>query len=231
VDDRAANLYLDLLKKCLTRYEFGEGYRPAGEPETPWKREPFRRARTFLGDRGVQMMELAPFDPALREIGRDWPPEAETIVGLRRLANVQECVVDVLRRGVPGDLMETGVWRGGTVIFMRAILAAFGETTRTVWVADSFQGLPKPSGRYGPTLPTTSGDSTCSRFRRSKYAQASSDTDFSTIGCGSLKAGSRTRSRARRSKRSRSPLSTATCTSRRSSRSTRCIRSSRRAVS
>jgi O-methyltransferase len=148
VDDRAANLYLDLLKKCLTRYEFGEGYRPAREPETPWKRELFRRARTFLSDRGVQMMEPAPFDPALREIGRDWPPEAETMVGLRRLDNVQKCVVDVLRHGVPGDLIETGVWRGGTVIFMRAILAAFGDATRTVWAADSFQGLPKPSGRY-----------------------------------------------------------------------------------
>jgi O-methyltransferase len=50
---------------------------------------------------------------------------------------------------VPGDLIETGVWRGGATIFMRGILAAYGDTTRTVWVADSFQGLPKPSGRYG----------------------------------------------------------------------------------
>jgi O-methyltransferase len=150
VDDRAATLYLDLLKKCLTRYDFGDGYQPAPVPDTAWKREVFTRARTFLGDRGVELMERAPFDPAQREVGRDWPLEAETMIGLRRLDNVQHCVVDVLRQGVPGDLIETGVWRGGAVIFMRAILAAYGDTTRTVWAADSFQGLPPPSGAYAP---------------------------------------------------------------------------------
>jgi len=31
---------------------------------------------------------------------------------------------------------------------MRAILRAYGDETRTVWVADSFEGLPKPDGRY-----------------------------------------------------------------------------------
>jgi O-methyltransferase len=54
----------------------------------------------------------------------------------------------VIRRGVPGDLIETGVWRGGATIFMRAVLAAYGDTGRSVWVADSFRGLPKPSGKY-----------------------------------------------------------------------------------
>ena len=58
------------------------------------------------------------------------------------------CVTDVLRRGVPGDLIETGVWRGGSVIFMRAILAAYGDAARKVWVADSFEGLPPPDPRY-----------------------------------------------------------------------------------
>jgi O-methyltransferase len=150
MDDRAATLYLDLLKKCLTRYDFGDGYQAARVPDTTWKRELFTRAQTFLGGRGVELMERAPFDPEQREVGRDWPLEAETMIGLRRLDNIQHCVVDVLRRGVPGDLIETGVWRGGAVIFMRAILAAYGDTTRAVWAADSFQGLPPPSGEYAP---------------------------------------------------------------------------------
>lgn len=70
------------------------------------------------------------------------------MIGMRRLDNLQFCVVDVLRNGVPGDLIETGVWRGGATIFMRGILAAYGDIDRSVWVVDSFQGLPKPSGRY-----------------------------------------------------------------------------------
>jgi hypothetical protein len=51
---------------------------------------------------------------------------------------------------VPGDLIETGVSRGGCSIFMRAILKAHGVTDRIVWVADSFAGLPRPDPRKYP---------------------------------------------------------------------------------
>jgi O-methyltransferase len=71
------------------------------------------------------------------------------MIGLRRLDNLQECIVDV-RHEVPGDLIETGVWRGGATIFMRATLQAYGDTQRRVWVADSFQGLPKPDATAYP---------------------------------------------------------------------------------
>jgi hypothetical protein len=64
------------------------------------------------------------------------------MIGLPRLNNIQACVEDVIRNGIEGDLIETGVWRGGATIFMRAILKAHGVTDRTVWVADSFEGLP-----------------------------------------------------------------------------------------
>lgn len=95
-------------------------------------------------------MELVlrfPFDAQAREVGRDCPPDAETMIGLHRLDNLEHCVRDVLERGVPGDLIETGVWRGGACIFMRAMLKAYGDHDRTVWVADSFRGLPKPDPR------------------------------------------------------------------------------------
>jgi hypothetical protein len=69
----------------------------------------------------------------------------------RLLDNVQFCVEDVLTNGVPGDLIETGVWRGGMTILMRAVLAAYGDTGRVVWVADSFQGLPPPDAERYPS--------------------------------------------------------------------------------
>ncbi len=78
------------------------------------------------------------------------PPDAETMIGLKRLDNIEYCVTDVLRRGVPGDLIETGVWRGGATIFMRAVLKVYGDTERAVWVADSFQGLPRPNPDHYP---------------------------------------------------------------------------------
>lgn len=84
-----------------------------------------------------------------RQTGLDWPERALTMIGRDRLDNIQFCVEDVLQRGIPGDFIETGVWRGGSCIFMRSILKAYEVTDRTVWVADSFEGLPKPDGdRY-----------------------------------------------------------------------------------
>ena len=80
----------------------------------------------------------------VRANGRDWPRFAQTMVGLKRLENVQQCVERVIADRVPGDLIETGVWRGGVVIFMRAILDAYGDADRVVFAADSFQGLPPP---------------------------------------------------------------------------------------
>jgi O-methyltransferase len=68
-----------------------------------------------------------------------------TMIGRKRLDNIQSLLDVVVRDNVPGDLIETGVWRGGATIFMRGYLAAQGITDRRVWVADSFAGLPVPS--------------------------------------------------------------------------------------
>lgn len=85
-----------------------------------------------------------------RELGRDWPADAETMIGARRLDNLHESVVAVIEEGVPGDLVECGVWRGGAAILMRAVLAAYGVSDRAVWAADSFAGLPAPDTARHP---------------------------------------------------------------------------------
>lgn len=82
--------------------------------------------------------------PLVRAEGLDWPSRAHTMIGLKRLANVRHCVEDALARGIPGDLCEAGAWRGGAAIYMRAILKAHNNQDRSVWVADSFAGLPAP---------------------------------------------------------------------------------------
>ena len=72
----------------------------------------------------------------------------ETMVGLARLEHLQTCIEQIVRSAVPGDLIETGTWRGGASIFMRGLLRALDVRDRHVWVADSFRGLPRPDGRY-----------------------------------------------------------------------------------
>ncbi len=72
------------------------------------------------------------------------------MIGLYRLDNLERCIADVVRRGVAGDIIETGVWRGGAMIFARAVLKVLGDTERTVWCADSFEGLPPPDTEAYP---------------------------------------------------------------------------------
>ncbi|WP_374216223.1 TylF/MycF family methyltransferase [Frankia sp. R82] len=134
--------YLDLLRSTLTftLWDGGDG--------SVW--EPRGSARRLVA-RAVhrQGMEIVRRTlPEHRGDGRDWPRLAHTMTGERRMRNLQDCTEQVIRDGVPGDLIETGVWRGGACILMRGVLAAYGVDDRTVWVADSFAGLPVPSPRY-----------------------------------------------------------------------------------
>jgi O-methyltransferase len=76
--------------------------------------------------------------------GKDWPVYADSMVGLKRLNNIELCFNSVINDNIPGDFIETGVWRGGSCIFMKALLKSRGINDRIVWVADSFEGLPRP---------------------------------------------------------------------------------------
>jgi hypothetical protein len=141
------DLYLDLLKKCLTYYLWGEStstFDPSEVRSRP-RRVLISALNRFLNKRGLVVMRRFEFDPKKREEGIDWPPLADTMIGLKRLDNLQQCLEYIIRHGVAGDVIETGVWRGGAAIFMRAVLKAHDVTDRCVWVADSFMGLPPPS--------------------------------------------------------------------------------------
>jgi O-methyltransferase len=108
-------LYLDLMKRALLNLLYSE-----------------------------HEQRLKPFDEDARLEGREWPAMAHTMIGWHRLQNLQSCIEQILADNVPGDLIETGVWRGGAIIFMRAMLKAYDVRDRLVWAADSFQGLPVP---------------------------------------------------------------------------------------
>ncbi|MGE2692149.1 TylF/MycF family methyltransferase [Mycolicibacterium pulveris] len=129
-------LYLDLLRRNLTRF----GMHERTPSDWPLRRRLLLKTVNTVAPklRGAGLR-----DQHLRESGLDWPPEAETMIGMKRLTSLQHCVETVLAEDIPGDLVETGVWRGGACILMRAVLAAYGDTTRNVWLCDSFQGVPR----------------------------------------------------------------------------------------
>jgi hypothetical protein len=126
-----AALYLDLMRRSLL------GLIEEDPPiPTPWQ-------------------PATGFDRRARLEGRDWPSAARTMIGLRRLTNIQLLVERIIADGVPGDLLEAGVARGGAAMFMRAVLRACGCRDRVVWVADSFAGFPsspRDAGQDSPLL-------------------------------------------------------------------------------
>jgi len=164
----AQTLYLEVLKRCLTdsiywddplgTYTFVEP-RPS---DAGWKKLGAGLLETLL--RPFKMRLVKPYSTPIQDysriskddlknnlhVGKGWPLRAHTMIGVMRLDNLQHCVETVIKENVPGDLIETGVWRGGACILMRAILKAYGDTARTVWVADSFAGLPRPNAALYP---------------------------------------------------------------------------------
>jgi O-methyltransferase len=142
-DPVLAATYLDLLKKTLNASLFEQSrWHPA---EAGQLRGYLRRsALKILTDKGFVVMNPRRYSLEDVEEGKTWTNLGFTMVSLKRLDNVQACVEDVLAKGVPGDLVETGIWKGGVTILMRAILKAHGDADRLVWAADSFEGLPVP---------------------------------------------------------------------------------------
>lgn len=160
----AVALYLDMTKRSLTDSIYWDDplaiytfFRPR-DSAASWKRYSAALLQRLLNRYKIRLVrpysipwfgdysQLSKDQRAsIHLLGDHWPVRAHTMIGLKRLDNIQFCVETAIKDGIPGDLIETGVWRGGACIFMRAILKAYGDTTRTVWVADSFVGLPPPN--------------------------------------------------------------------------------------
>jgi Macrocin-O-methyltransferase (TylF) len=119
-----AERYLRLMKACLA----GVVNEDPGIP--------FARSSTEAGIR---------YDECRRKIGGDLPLTALTMAGTERLNTLRWIVESVLDEGVPGDLFEAGVWRGGASMLMKAVLQAYDVQDRYVWLADSFEGMPTPN--------------------------------------------------------------------------------------
>ncbi len=66
-----------------------------------------------------------------------------TLLSKGQLDLIEEAICDLQARSVPGDYIEAGIWRGGAIILMRALLDACAIADRRVFAADSFQGIPK----------------------------------------------------------------------------------------
>jgi O-methyltransferase len=99
--------------------------------------------------------DLAGADPADRPILEQALPY--TMTGVPRLQALIDAVRYCVRRDVPGDFAECGVWRGGSVLAMILTLQELGVSDRHVHLFDTFEGMTEPtehdtSPRHPPAL-------------------------------------------------------------------------------
>ena len=97
MEQNLRQMYLDIVRKTILGLTY---------------RDP-----SFDSGKGQQIA----FNQTARELGEDWPVLAHSMAGNKRLLNIQELAEDVIDKNIPGDFIETGVWRGGACIFMSAV--------------------------------------------------------------------------------------------------------------
>jgi O-methyltransferase len=116
---RANELYLDLIKRSVSNFLY------------------LGKDRAFNEFKSIQDGRYQGYK---WNIPRDSQPHS--LLSAAQLDLLEELILKIEREKIPGDFIEAGIWRGGAVIFMRAVLEAYSIPDRKIYAADSFEGIP-----------------------------------------------------------------------------------------
>jgi hypothetical protein len=128
----ARGLYLDLVRRTVSNLIYEDRPAYVVTPEQTYR-------------------IVSSFDLDARLEGRDQPTDALTMVGWKRLEQLQAAIEQVLLDKVPGDLIELGVMRGGAAVLMRAVLKSQDCQDRKVYACDTFDYIP-PSAAISKSI-------------------------------------------------------------------------------
>jgi hypothetical protein len=70
-----------------------------------------------------------------------------TMTSVERMYALWQAVRHVHARGIPGAVVECGVWRGGSAMLAAITLDQLGDTGRELYLYDTFAGMSEPSAR------------------------------------------------------------------------------------
>jgi hypothetical protein len=125
-----------------------------------WRERVSTGARAWLHRRGyVVQRSPYPVDPdVLRRTGEYYPVDLDPAwieviervapysqTSPERLAAVCSATEHVVRRGLPGALVECGVWRGGSMMAAALTLLRLGAGDRDLFLFDTFAGMTRPA--------------------------------------------------------------------------------------
>jgi len=67
-----------------------------------------------------------------------------TMTSKERISALCDAVKYVTNMNIPGEMVECGVWRGGSVMAAALTLLRFQDFSRTFYLFDTFEGMPPP---------------------------------------------------------------------------------------
>jgi hypothetical protein len=150
-------LYLHQLKSMLTGM-FDSRYADVAMAH------PYTKQRHHLSSPEWYMTMAMPLLAQLESVNIDLSPyPGSTLSSIGMMNQLQVVIEELISNGVGGDMMETGVWRGGLCVWMLAVVqvveaaqkaaagraqraggSSQGRGDRLIWAVDSFEGVPPP---------------------------------------------------------------------------------------
>jgi hypothetical protein len=95
-----------------------------------------------------------------------------SMTSIERLYAVYKSIEYLCHAGIPGSIVECGVWRGGSMMMAALTLLKLGDTSRQLLLFDTYEGLPKPSEAEDIDL---WGHSAYNEWTRHRFTDESSD--------------------------------------------------------
>ncbi|MEV0118991.1 TylF/MycF/NovP-related O-methyltransferase [Streptomyces sp. NPDC050844] len=123
--------------KQLTGYQLTRNPVPAQRPTAPGAAKPAPASKS-------KALKLpADYDDEAKGIIRAVKPY--TMTSPERLNAFILATRHVVRHGIPGDIVECGVWRGGSMQACAKTLLAAGDTERDLYLFDTYEGMTPPT--------------------------------------------------------------------------------------
>lgn len=116
------------------------GARPAAPQPTTAKQQPATEKKPAAQ---AALRFPADYDDEAKDIIRAVKPY--TMTSPERLNAFVLATRHIVRHGIPGDIVECGVWRGGSMQACARTLLSLGETGRDLYLFDTYEGMTPPT--------------------------------------------------------------------------------------
>lgn len=108
-----------------------------------------------------------------------------TMTSPERILSLCEAVKYVHDKKIEGDIVECGVWKGGSMMAVAETLLRAGDTSRDLYLFDTFEGMPPPTENDVDIVGVTAGsllDRSDSERDESVWCRATLDVVHKVLG-------------------------------------------------